>query len=443
MQDAPRLTATAAARQISEGRLRPEELMEACLARIAEREGKVRAFAWFDADAARRGATAARPGGPLFGLPVGVKDVLDTADMPAEYGSPIWRGWRPRADSAAVAWARAAGAVVIGKTVTTEFANRRPGQTANPHRLTHTPGGSSSGSAAGVADFFFPFAFGTQTAGSVIRPAAFCGVVGYKPSFGLIHRAGMKVMAESLDTIGVIARSVADCALLAGAVTGAALGDPGKRLDRAPKIGLCRSPSWESAAPETAALWPRVADALRRAGASLADREMPEPIRRVATAHPLVMNAESAQALGWELAHHRGEISDLLLERLDAGLRQSAAALAEARMVLAAARRAFPQTLEGLDVLLTPAAPGEAPKGLGSTGDAAFNLIWTSLHVPCVTVPAGTGATSMPLGVQIVGRRGDDRKVLAAAEWVAAAVGGVGSGPALPLSASAEPAPAT
>lgn len=441
MPDHSRLTATAAARQISEGRLRPEELAEACLARIAEREGKIRAFAWFDAEAVRRSAAAAQRG-PLFGLPVGVKDVLDTADMLTAYGSPIWRGWRPRADAASVAWARAAGAVVIGKTVTTEFANRRPGPTANPHRLTHTPGGSSSGSAAGVADFFFPLAFGTQTAGSIIRPAAFCGVVGYKPSFGLIHRAGMKVMSESLDTIGVIARSVADCALLAGAVTGADLGDPGKRLDRAPKIGLCRSPSWESAAPETLALWPRVAEALRRAGASLADREMPEPIRRVATAHPLVMNTESAQALGWELAHHRAEISALLLERLDAGLRESAAALADARAVCAEARRVFPQALEGLDVLLTPAAPGEAPAGLGSTGDAAFNLIWTSLHVPCVTVPAGTGPAGLPLGVQVIGRRGDDRKVLAAAEWIAAAVGGVGSGTALPHGASAEPTPA-
>ena len=198
-----------------------------------------------------------------------MKDVLDTADMPSEYNSPIWRGHRPRADAAAVAWARAAGAVVIGKTVTTEFAVRSPGPTVNPHDARHTPGGSSSGSAAGVAAGLFPLAFATQTAGSIIRPAAFCGVVGYKPSFGTIPRAGMKIMSESLDTIGAIARSVADCALLVGAVGSRDLGDPDTRPDRAPRIGLCRSPSWPAAAPETEALLDRVAagPGARRRGA--------------------------------------------------------------------------------------------------------------------------------------------------------------------------------
>jgi Asp-tRNA(Asn)/Glu-tRNA(Gln) amidotransferase A subunit family amidase len=222
-----KLTATDAVRLIRAGKLRPIDLTEACLARIAEREPKVRAFAWFDADYARTSAATACPG-PLHGLPLGIKDVLDTADMPSEYGSPIWHGWRPKADAAAVAWARAAGAVFYGKTVTTEFATRKPGPTANPANLAHTPGGSSSGSAAGVAAGFFPFAYGTQTAGSVIRPAAFCGVVGYKPSFGLISRFGMKVMSDSLDTVGVIARSVADCALLAGAVSGRGPGRSGR-----------------------------------------------------------------------------------------------------------------------------------------------------------------------------------------------------------------------
>ena len=202
----------------------------------------MRAFAWFEADAART-AAGDRPPGPLHGLPVGVKDVLDTADMPSEYGSPIWQGWRPRADAAAVAWARAAGAVVMGKTVTTEFATRKPGPTTNPANAAHTPGGSSSGSAAGVAAGFFPLAYGTQTAGSVIRPAAYCGVVGYKPSFGTISRIGMKIMSDSLDTVGVMARSVADCALFAGAVSGRDLGDPDAKPDRAPRIGICRSPS--------------------------------------------------------------------------------------------------------------------------------------------------------------------------------------------------------
>ena len=219
------LTATAARARIAAGQLTPVDLMEACLARIAQREPALRAMAFLDPGLARQAAAHARPG-PLHGLPLGVKDVLDTADMPTEYNSPIWRGHRPRADAGAVAWARATGAAVLGKTVTTEFATRLPGPTVNPHNPAYTPGGSSSGSAAGVAAGYFPFAFGTQTAGSVIRPAAYCGVVGFKPSFGLIERHGMKLMAFSLDTIGVVARSVADCALLAGATAGRDLGDP-------------------------------------------------------------------------------------------------------------------------------------------------------------------------------------------------------------------------
>ncbi|MBV8575466.1 MAG: amidase, partial [Acetobacteraceae bacterium] len=250
MSELHRLTASESVRRIASGRLRPEALMEACLDRIAAREPIIHAFAWLDPEQARRAAATARPG-KLHGLPIGVKDVLDTADMPSEYNSPIWREHRPRADAAAVAWAREAGAVVLGKTVTTEFANRHPGPTANPHDVRRTPGGSSSGSAAAVADHFLPLALGTQTAGSIIRPAAFCGAVGYKPSYGLINRHGMKLMSDSLDTVGVLARSVADCGLFADAVAGVDLGDPDRRPERAPRIGLCRSPVWDRASPET------------------------------------------------------------------------------------------------------------------------------------------------------------------------------------------------
>lgn len=421
MQDPAGLNATEAVRLIRQGNLTSVELMEACLARIAAREPSVRAFAWFDEAAARRAAATVRPG-PLHGLPVGVKDVLDTGDMPSEYGSPIWRGWRPRADAAAVAWSRQAGAAVIGKTVTTEFATRKPGPTANPRNLQHTPGGSSSGSAAGVAECFFPLAFGTQTAGSVIRPAAFCGVVGYKPTFGMINRFGMKLMSESLDTVGVIARSVADCALFAGAVAGRDLGDPDTRPEHAPRIGICRSPAWSGAQPETVALLPRVATALARAGASVADRELPSAAAAVAEAHPIVMNGESGRALGWELANAREQISEGLRERLEFGLSRSEGVVAEAHAAFAQAQRAFPACMEGLDALVTPSAPGQAPEGLGWTGDPSFNLIWTSLHVPCVTVPAGTGPDGLPLGIQIVTRIGEDRQALAWAQWVASAL---------------------
>jgi Asp-tRNA(Asn)/Glu-tRNA(Gln) amidotransferase A subunit family amidase len=420
--DPSRLTATEAAQRIRQGSLRPEALMEACLDRIAAREPLVRAFTWFDPAQARAAAAAAGPGS-LQGLPVGVKDLFDTADMPAAYGSPIWAGFRPRADAAAVAWTRAAGGVVIGKTVTTEFATRKPGPTGNPHNPAHTPGGSSSGSAAGVADFFFPLAFGSQTAGSVIRPAAFCGVVGYKPSFGLINRAGMKPLADSLDTVGVLARSVADCALFAAAVSGRDLGDPERRADQAPRIGLCRSPTWDQARPETVALFERVAGALARAGAVLEDRELPPDFAALIEAHPIVMNRESARALGWELATAREGISADLMERLEFGLAQDEAAVARAYATFRRTQAAFPAATAGVDVLVTPSAPGEAPAGLGWTGDPAFNFIWTSLGVPCVTVPAGMGPGGLPLGIQIVGRVGEDRAVLAAAAWVAAAVG--------------------
>jgi Asp-tRNA(Asn)/Glu-tRNA(Gln) amidotransferase A subunit family amidase len=405
-----------------EGKLTAVALMEAYLARIAEREPVVRAFTWFDADAARKAASRARPG-PLHGIPVGVKDVLDTEDMPSQYGSPIWDGWRPRADSAPVAWAKAAGAVVIGKTVTTEFATRKPGPTTNPANPAHTPGGSSSGSAAGVGDAMFPLAYGTQTAGSIIRPAAYCGAVGYKPSYGMIDRAGMKIMSASLDTVGVMARSVADCALFAGAVSGRDLGDPDVRQGRAPRIGVCRSPSWNVVQPETEALMPRAVEALARAGASLRAWELPDDFAALKEAHPIVMNRESARALGWELAEHPDAISDGLRERMRFGLAQSDADLAGAYLVFDRTQQAFPSAMGDLDILLTPSAPGEAPEGLDWTGDPAFNFIWTSLHVPCVTVPAGMGRNGLPLGIQIVGRRGDDRAVLAWAQWVAAAIG--------------------
>jgi len=420
--DISQLTATEAIRRIRDGKLHPTELMQACVARIDEREPIVRAFTWFDARTTPHAEQSALPG-PLHGLPIGVKDVMDTADMPTEYGSPIWFGWRPRADAAAVAWARAAGAVVIGKTVTTEFATRKPGPTTNPANPDHTPGGSSSGSAAGVAAGFFPLAYGTQTAGSVIRPAAYCGVVGYKPSFGTISRSGTKVMSDSLDTVGVLARSVADCALLAGTVSGRDLGDPEVRPAAAPRIGLCRSPSWNLAALETRALFEGIAATLRRAGASVIERELPQDFDALVQAHPIVMNSESGRALGWELANARDQISPGLRERLEIGLRCTEAQLAEAYAVFAHTQQAFPTAMDGLDVLVTPSAPGEAPAGLDWTGDPAFNFIWTSLHAPCVTVPAATGPNGLPLGIQIVGRQGEDRAVLAWAQWVASAIG--------------------
>jgi len=419
VMDPAHLTATQASRLIQSGKLKPADLLEACLARISERERDVRAFAFIDPGQAR----AAKPvPGPLHGLPIGVKDVFDTAEMPTEHGSPIWKGWRPRADAAAVSLARSAGAIIIGKTVTAEFAIRTPGPTVHPQTLKHTPGGSSSGSAAGVADRFFPLAYGTQAMGSLIKPAAYCGVVGYKPSFGLINRGGTKLVAENVDTIGVIARSVADCALFVGAVSGQKLGDPELRPEHAPRIGVCRSPTWNKALPETERLLTDVTAALARAGAIVVEHELRSDFAAALEAFPHVLNREAAHGLGWELAHARDQISPALREQLDAGLSVTWEQYSRAATTLAQLRHRFQETLGDLDILITPAATGEAPEGLASTGDSSFNSLWTALHVPCVTVPAGEGPQGLPLGIQIVARRGDDHAALKWAQWVASAL---------------------
>ena len=426
LADAARLTATEARAAIEAGRLSATALMEACLARAAAREPEVHAFVHLDPDralAAARAADAAGCKGKLGGIPVGVKDVIDTHDMPTQMNSPIWTGWQPRSDAACVAWTRAAGGIVMGKTVTTEFATRHPGPTANPRNLRHTPGGSSSGSAAAVGDYMVPLAFGTQTAGSIIRPAAYCGVVGYKPSYGTISRIGMKIMADSLDTMGMMARSVADCALFAGALSGRDLGEPEKSPGRAPRVGICRGPTWATAQPETAVLLDQVAVALSRAGASVVPRELPRSFNDLVEAHPLVMNIESARAIGWELTAHREQVSAVLREKLEPALAEPIERYDWGKRVFADCQAAFPAAMGELDVLVTPSGPGEAPEGLGWTGDPAFNFIWTSLHVPCVTVPAGKGPQGLPLGIQIVARRGEDLQALAWARWVQVALG--------------------
>jgi Asp-tRNA(Asn)/Glu-tRNA(Gln) amidotransferase A subunit family amidase len=427
MTDPATLSATEAARRIRDGRLSATGLTEALLARIAAREPEVRAFIHLDPALALRQAAAvdralkAGRAGPLAGLAFGVKDVLDTADQPSQYGSAVWAGHRPRADAACVALARRAGAVILGKTVTTEFATRHPGATANPHNPAHTPGGSSSGSAAGAGAGFFHAGFGTQTAGSIIRPAAYCGAVGFKPSFGTLHRAGMKVMAESLDTIGVIAGSVGDAALAMAGLTGGDYGAPESRPAQAPRLGLCWGPMADQAAAETREAIERVAAAAARSGARVETVELPAAVIAGLEAHALVMNGESAEALAWEMDHAAAQLSEGLRERMEWGLGQGRAALAAGRAAFAAARAAFADVVAGYDAILTPSAPGEAPEGLGWTGDPAFNSLWTLLHVPSVTVPVGAGPKGLPLGAQIVAGFGKDREALAWAEWVRAA----------------------
>ena len=420
MTELNRLTATEAARQIAAGKITSEQLVRACLDRIAARDGEVRAWVHCDPDAAiaqaraidRAGAT-----GMLASVPVAFKDVIDTADMPSQYNSPIYRGHQPRTDAACVAVVRNAGGIALGKTVTTEFASRVPGPTRNPHNLAHTPGGSSSGSAAAVADFMAPLAFGTQTGGSTIRPAAYCGIVGYKPSFGTINRAGLKALAESLDTIGTLARSVEDCALLVHAVSARVMPDFGAAPLHAPRIGLCRTSRWGDASPDTQALIESTAAVLSRKGAAVREIDLPRDFDRLYEEQMLIMNFEAARGLAWERFTHPELLSDHLRQTLAAAAAMPREKYDGAMRHAHACRQVITELLADLDALLTPSAPGEAPAGIESTGSSLFNRNWTLLGVPCVTIPAGRGMDGLPLGVQFVGAYDEDERVLLCAEW--------------------------
>ncbi len=416
------MSAARAAREIEEGRLTSEALVQACLQRIREREPQIGAWACYDAESALRQARALdrmAPGlrGPLHGIPVGVKDVLDTADMPTTYNSPIYQGHRPAWDAACVAATRHAGGIVLGKTMATEFANNHPAPTRNPRDLQRSPGGSSSGSAAAVADFMVPLAIGTQTGGSIIRPAAFCGVVGYKPTFGAINRAGLKAVAESVDTIGVIARSVEDAALFIHAVSGRRLPDFDDQPPP-PRIGFCRSPYWEHADEATRNLLETSASRLARAGAKVRDFALPPEVASLYTEQDAIVYFETARALAYEFHRFPGKISAALSGRLEQGWRYSCEDYDAAQRHAEAARIMLAAQMEGYDILLTPSAHGEAPRWRQPIGDSLFNKNWTLLGLPCVTIPCGTGPSRLPLGVQIVGPRHADARTLRYAHWV-------------------------
>jgi Asp-tRNA(Asn)/Glu-tRNA(Gln) amidotransferase A subunit family amidase len=415
---AERLTASQAAGRLSAATLTAETLVGDCLERVRAR-ADVNAWAWLDPEQALAQARAAdRAGRPglLAGVPVGVKDVIDTVDMPTEHGSPIYRGNRPFADAACVALIRAAGGVILGKTVTTEFANRDPRGTVHPHNPAHTPGGSSSGSAAAVADFQVPVGLGTQTGGSTIRPAAFCGVVGYKPSFGEFSRVGIKMQCHNLDTLGVICRSLEDVALMRAVLTV----QPPHRVDRAssaPRIGFCRTPAWGHADADTQALLERTAAKLAGAGAMVRDVELTPA--DILGHHRRIFEFEAARNYAYEYEVHGDKLSAALRDGLlTPGRALPLSAYIEAIETAEGFRRNLDDLFGEFDVLLAPSAAGEAPEGLGSTGDARFNAIWTLAWTPCVTLPAGTGRKGLPLGVQLIGPRFDDEALLDAAAWV-------------------------
>lgn len=416
------LSACEAAKQLAQRSLRAEDLVRDCLARIDAREGQVQAWSHVAREAALSRARALDQGahqGLLHGLPIGVKDLIATANMPTTYGSPIYAGHQPAHDASCVALARAAGAVVMGKTVTTEFATFEPNQTRNPHNGAHTPGGSSSGSAAAVADGMVPLALGTQTAGSLTRPAAYCGVVAFKPSFGGINRAGVKPLSDTLDTVGTLARSVPDAALFAAALSARAdwLVRPlGQVLGRPLRVGLCRTYEWPHALPETHQAMAQAASQIaRRPGVTLQDLRLPIDFEQLAQAQTHIQLCEQAQCLAHERLQHFERLSPRLQGIMTAGLAVTVAQYEQAQAWVARCRAQLAEVFRGVDVLLAPSAPGAAPLGLDNTGDPIFCRIWTVLHTPTVNIPAGRAANGMPVGLQVVGPVGADALTLAAA----------------------------
>jgi Asp-tRNA(Asn)/Glu-tRNA(Gln) amidotransferase A subunit family amidase len=422
------LTATEAAAEIARGAVSAVDYSRACLARIEAADGEVKAFVHLDrehvlaqARALDERRTHGYPLGPLHGIPVAIKDIIDTADYPTELGSPLAAGRRPERDATVVAKLRAAGAVIIGKAVTTEFAYFHPGPTRNPHDHARTPGGSSSGSAAAVAANMVPLALGSQTNGSVIRPGAFCGVFAVKPTHGLVSRAGVLQLSRQLDHVGVFARSLADLALILDVIAGHDPADADTRPfasadfravhaespPAAPNFVFMRTPVWDKAEPETKAAFEELTAAL---GPAVALLEPPAAFADAWGTHRTIMATEMAHNLAPFVA--RGAPSDVMSRFLAEGRRVSAvdylAALAKAPRYAEALADIF----DNYDAIITPAAPGTAPKGLDATGDPVFCTLWTLTGLPALTLPLLAGESGLPIGVQLVGAPGRDARLL-------------------------------
>jgi Asp-tRNA(Asn)/Glu-tRNA(Gln) amidotransferase A subunit family amidase len=410
------------ARKIEAAELSSADLMETCAEAIAAGEPRIAAFTALDLDGARVAARNPTLAGlPLRGLGVGVKDIFDTADFPTEYGSPIYAGHRPATDAAVVSQIRRAGGLVPGKTVTTEFAHQEPGKTRNPRNPDYTPGGSSSGSAAAVAAGMVPIAIGTQTGGSVIRPAAYCGVAGFKPSYKLLPTVGMKCFSWHLDTVGLFAARVVDVAFAAAAISGRDL-----RVDRgapaAPRIGLARTHVWAEASEPMRQAVETAARAAASAGAKVDDMVLPPIFEDAFRAHATIQEYEAYRALAFEYDRFGDKLSRGLRGLLDAAAAVTPDAYDAARRITKRARQSLADVMTDVDVLLTPSAPGAAPRGLGSTGSPTFNRLWTLMGTPCVNVAGLDDAHGLPLGVQVVGRFGRDRNALEAALFLELAI---------------------
>ena len=431
------LSATQAAAEMARGAMSVEDYIRACIDRISAVEGKVHAFIHIDPDYAIAQARAlderrrnGLPIGPLHGVAVAIKDIFDTADYPTECGSPLLKGRRPVRDCTAVARLRAAGAVIIGKSVTTEFAYFHPGATRNPHDLERTPGGSSSGSAAAVAAGMVPLAIGSQTNGSVIRPASFCGVYGVKPTHGTISRHGALILSLALDHVGVFARTLDDCALILDVLAGYDAEDPDSRPSASPafratvakkppsppRLAFVRTSVWDKADAEARAAFESLA---KRLGDAVNPVDLPETFAAAWSDQRVIMYTDMAHNFG-ALVERGGDASSKQLRDLVAeGSRNSALRYLAARDGALRYRAGLADILNDYDAILTPAAPGVAPKGT-ATGNPAFNTLWTLAGLPAVTLPLLTGEGGMPIGVQLVGAIGDDARLLRTANWLAA-----------------------
>lgn len=430
-----RLSAVDAARAIAGGAINTVQLVQACLARIRDIEPQVQAWQFLDekhalAQAHARDAdrSEGRATGPLHGVPVGIKDIIDTADMPTEDGTVLHASRTPDRDATVVAMLRAAGAVILGKTVTTECATYTPGKTRNPHNFERTPGGSSSGSAAAVACGMVPLAIGTQTNGSVIRPATYCGVYGFKPTHGLVPRHGVLRLSRTLDAVGVFARSLEDVALIAEQIIGYDERDLDTRprarppLQRtlaeepplAPRFAFVKTPMWQRAEASTMEAFAELTGAL---GAQCETYELPQSTADAWTWLRTIMESEMAANLALEWEHGRESLSGPLREQLARGREHSALDYQQALARIAQLNKGFDDLFDNFDAIITPAAPGEAPP-LATTGDPVFCSLWSLCGLPAISLPLMTGPAGLPLGVQLVGKRESDARLLRSARWL-------------------------
>jgi Asp-tRNA(Asn)/Glu-tRNA(Gln) amidotransferase A subunit family amidase len=404
------------ARRIDERALTPHDAIRQSFEAIASRDGDVSAFVHVD-----RGVEV-RETGPLSGIAVGIKDIVDTADMPTEMGSAIYAGWRPKADASVVAMLRRAGATGVGKTATTSFAYLDPAATRNPHNLNHTPGGSSSGSAAAVAAGMVPLAVGTQTGGSVIRPASYCGVAAIKPSFRLIPTVGVKCFSWTLDTLGLFAASIADVAFALAAVTDRADLRPDGAAGSAPRIGVVMQDFAGAPVPASAAALETAVRLVEGAGASVRTARLPDIVGKAFAAHAIVQDYEAVRALAWEYDRHREALPPLMRRLLEGAQPITAEAYDAARSTAHRARGKLHDAFGEFDAYLTFSSPGAAPETLASTGDSRFNRLWTLMGVPCVNVPGLTNGSGLPVGIQVIAPFGRDARALAVAAFVESAL---------------------